>query len=41
MKKIAILAVTFAALAGTAATARPFHHHHPVCSFYHHHRVCR
>jgi hypothetical protein len=41
MKKILAVALAIAAVTGTAASARPFHHHHPICTFHHHHRICR
>jgi hypothetical protein len=41
MKTIAIAAVVLATFAGSVASARPFHHHRPVCTFHHHHRICR
>jgi hypothetical protein len=41
MKKMILAALVLSALATTGASARPFHHHHRVCTIRHHHRVCR
>ena len=39
MNKMLAVAIVLTTLAGTAASARPYHHHR-VCMMHHHHRVC-
>ncbi len=36
----AILAAVSLLAMGTAASARPHHHRHQVCTTHHHHKVC-
>jgi len=40
MKHVAIILISAAMLAASAASARPLPHRHQVCSIRHHHKVC-
>ncbi len=40
MKAIFATVLALSVLAAGAASARPHHHPHKVCTVHHHHRVC-